>query len=379
MLEEFREYVRKWIRANTPEELKEKGSTIPFSGRYVDNLDELKRWHRKVYEAGLLGISWPKEYGGYGDDPIKELIAYEEFMKAKVPYGNPTAGIGMSIVGPSLIIAGSEDQKRKYVKRILTGEDIWCQGFSEPQAGSDLASIQTRAEDKGEYFEITGQKIWSSYAHLADYMILLARTGKPEDRHKGLTMFIVDMRSQGITVKPIRQITGKSEFNMVYFNNLKVPKENVIGKVNEGWKIATLVLNNERVNLSIPFILAAENALRNVLSNFKEKQKELELSILNLYATKLLYNRMLELYGKRKSPPGIEAAILKIISSEVLQEFYEFGVNNLDKETLIFEEPLSEASEFSLGLIASRAATIGGGSSEVLRNLIGESILKLPR
>ncbi|MEM0373682.1 MAG: acyl-CoA dehydrogenase family protein [Sulfolobaceae archaeon] len=372
MFEEFRERVRKWISENI-----ELGKQISRLSGEKDDLPLYKEWQRKVYEAGFLGISWPKEYGGYGDEPIKEFIAFEEFTRAGIPLGSPVAGIGLRVVGPSLIYAGSEDQKKRYLRKILTGEEIWCQGFSEPSAGSDLASIQTRAEDKGDYYEINGQKIWSSYAHLADYMILLARTGKPEDRHKGLTMFIVDMKSPGITVKPIRQITGRSEFNSVYFDRVKIPKENVIGKVNEGWRVAMIVLNNERFYIGLPMLLMVDGALKNISKSVRDL-KPIEDLLIEALATKFIYQRMSELY-KKGVVPGPETALIKLVGSELLQKVHEFAVNQLGPEALILERTEFTMPEIIYGLLASRSLTIAGGTSEILRNLLGELVLRLPK
>jgi len=372
MYEEFRERVRKWISENL-----EFGRQVARLSGTKDELPIYKEWQRRVYEAGFLGVSWPKEYGGYGDDPIKEFIAFEEFAKAGIPLGSPVAAIGLRVVGPSLIYAGNEEQKRRYLKKILTGDEIWCQGFSEPSAGSDLASIQTRAEDKGDYYEINGQKIWSSYAHLADYMILLARTGKPEDRHRGLTMFIVDMHSPGITVKPIRQITGRSEFNSVYFDRVRVPKENVIGNVNEGWRVAMIVLNNERFYIGLPMLLLIDGALKYISKHVKNL-KPIEDLLIEALATKYIYQRMSELY-KKGVVPGPETALIKLVGSELLQKFHEFATNELGLEALITERTDFTMPEIIQGLLASRSATIAGGTSEILRNLLGELVLRLPK
>jgi len=372
MFEEFREKVKKWISEN-----KEFGKQVAGLSGTREELPIYREWQRKVYEAGFLGISWPKEYGGYGDESIKELIAYEEFVKTGLPFGSHVAEIGLRIVGPSLIYAGSEDQKREHLKKILTAEEIWCQGFSEPSAGSDLANIQTKAEDKGDYYEINGQKIWSSYAHLADRMILLARTGKPEDRHKGLTMFIVDMNSAGITTKPIKQITGRSEFNAVYFDRVRIPKENVIGKVNEGWRVAMIVLNNERFYLGLPMLLMIDGAL-NYISKHVKNLKPIEDLLIESLATKSIYQRMSELY-KKGVVPGPETALIKLVGSDLLQKFHEFAINELGLEVLITEKTDFTMPEIIYGLLASRAMTIAGGTSEILRNLLGELVLKLPK
>ncbi|MEM3204337.1 MAG: acyl-CoA dehydrogenase family protein [Saccharolobus sp.] len=357
--EEFRAKLRDWISRNAPESLKNR--KILFETVEFDDYTELRQWQRMLYESGYLGITWPKEYGGQGLDPIYEVIAYEEFIRAGLPYGRSLGSIGLMVAAPAILKHGNEDQKKKYIRRILTAEDIWCQGFSEPSAGSDLAAIKTKAEDKGDYFIVNGQKIWSSYAHLADYMILLARTG--DDKYKGLSMFIVDMKQDGIKVSPINQITGKSDFNTVYFTNVKIPKENVIGKIGEGWKIAMTVLNHERFSLGITMLFAAKKALED-LKDGEEIREDLE-------GLEAFYRRLL-VKLRRGEEIDVEGAILKLVSSELLQKIYEIAVTKHDLETIMRDK-------WYLGMISSRGRTIAGGTSEILRNLIGERALDLPK
>ncbi|MEM0092707.1 MAG: acyl-CoA dehydrogenase family protein [Saccharolobus sp.] len=357
--EEFRAKLRDWISRNAPESLKNR--KILFETVEFDDYTELRQWQRRLYESGYLGITWPKEYGGQGLDPIYEVIAYEEFIRAGLPYGRSLGSIGLMVAAPAILKHGNEDQKKKYIRRILTAEDIWCQGFSEPSAGSDLAAIKTKAEDKGDYFIVNGQKIWSSYAHLADYMILLARTG--DDKYKGLSMFIVDMKQDGIKVSPINQITGKSDFNTVYFTNVKIPKENVIGKIGEGWKIAMTVLNHERFSLGITMLFTAKKALED-LKDGEEIREDLE-------GLEAFYRRLL-VKLRRGEEIDVEGAILKLVSSELLQKIYEIAVTKHDLETIMRDK-------WYLGMISSRGRTIAGGTSEILRNLIGERALDLPK
>lgn len=355
---EFRERLRKWIIENAPLNLM--GKKILFDTVEIENYEELRSWQRKLYEAGYLGITWPKEYGGQGLDPIYEIVAYEEFLKAGLPYGRSLGSIGLMVAGPAILKHGSEEQKRRYLPRILSAQDIWCQGFSEPEAGSDLANISTMAKDKGDYFEINGQKIWSSYAHIADYMLLLARTGS--DKYKGLTMFIVDMKQEGVKTSPINQITGKSEFNIVYLNNVKVTKDNVVGNVNEGWKVAMTVLNHERFFLGVSMLFSSKRLLEEFnIPELREEVKGLE----------AFYKRLLIKVRKGEEIDAL-GAVLKLVASEVLQKIYERAVTEMDLSKIMEEG-------WYLGMLASRGRTIAGGTSEIIRNLIGERILKLPK
>ena len=355
--DEFRQKLREWIRQNAPPNLRVK---ILFETAEIEDYNELRRWQKKLYEAGYLGITWPKEYGGQGLDPIYEVIAYEEFIRAGLPYGRSLGSIGLMVAGPAILKHGTEEQKKKYLPRILSADDVWCQGFSEPQAGSDLANISTRAEDKGDYFVINGQKIWSSYAHLADYMLLLARTGP--DKYKGLTMFIVDMKQDGIKVSPINQITGKKEFNIVYLNNVKVPKENVVGKVNDGWRVAMTVLNEERFFVGVTMLFVSKYLLEKI--NIPELKEDIE-------GLEAFYKRVL-VKLRRGEELDIEGAILKLVSSEILQKIYEKAVSEKGLEEIMNEG-------WYLGMLASRGRTLANGSSEILRNLIGERAFKLPK
>jgi len=368
---EFRAKVRKWLEDNAPPELK-MSSGGWFSGWFSVDVELVRKWQRKAYEAGYIGISWPKEYGGWGEDPFKEIIVREEFAKFNVPYDG--IGLGIPVVGPTLLAHGNEEQKKRYIKKILTAEEIWCQGFSEPNAGSDLANIQTKAEDKGEYFEVTGQKIWSSFAHVADFMLLLARTGSPSDRHKGLVMLILDMKSQGVRVSPIKQITGNTDFNIVYLDKVKVPKENVIGKVGEGWRIAMSTLNRERLNVGIATVFAAERAIMQLLSIIRNQEVE-DLAI-EIYAIKSYYKRIIERIRKGYDI-GPEITLVKLKGSESLQRVYEEAVRNIGLEGLVIEEGFPKS--WIIGLLGSRGRTIAGGTSEILRNVIGEIILGLPK
>jgi len=367
--EEFRNSIREWIRRNAPMELMNRRILIDTTE--IDDYSLLINWQRKLYEAGYLGITWPKKYGGYEMDPIYELIAYEEFTNSGLPYGRSLGSIGILVAGPAILNHGSEEQKAKYLPRILKAEDIWCQGFSEPSAGSDLASLKTRAEKRGNTYVIKGQKIWSSYAHLANYMILLARTG--EERYKGLTMFIVNMKQEGIKVSPITQITLKGEFNSIFIENAVVPEENVIGREGDGWKVAMTVLNHERFLNGVSQMFVSEKTLNMLKDRGKAKGVKIDVEDIEIevIALKAFYERILDKL-RRGEELGEESAVLKLRASELLQEVYNAAVKNFDYEELVKEK-------WFLGMLSSRGRTIAAGTSEILRNLIGERILKLPK
>ncbi len=229
---------RSWLDANLP-----KGATKATSpGRRLDR--SASQWHNKMHAAGWVGISWPKEYGGRGASLVQQVIYQQEIARANPP--TLVNGLGILLVGPTLIHWGTEEQKKRYVPKILSAEEIWCQGYSEPGAGSDVASLSTRAIEEGDYFIVNGQKVWTSDAHHADLCILLVRTDPDAPKHKGISYILVDMHSPGVRVRPLVQITGDANFNEVFFEDVKVPKRNLIGEKNQGWQVAITTLMFER-------------------------------------------------------------------------------------------------------------------------------------
>jgi len=242
--EAFRQRVRRWLEANIPDDWTRFGlSEVPRPEAYAF----LRKWQATLYDAGFIGITWPKEYGGQGLTFVEEMILHQEMALQKAPPMLNVLGVGMA--GPTIIAYGTEEQKKRYPAKILSCEEIWCQGYSEPNAGSDLASLQTRAVKDGEHWVINGQKVWTSLAHIADWMMLLARTDPDAPKHKGITYFLLDMKSPGVTVKPLKQLTGDAEFNEVFFDNVRVHESRVLGGVNNGWAVGLTTLMYERLAL----------------------------------------------------------------------------------------------------------------------------------
>src|SRR5438552_6442263 len=239
----FRDEVRAWLTTNTPPEWAGDTNAEDRS----DYISYLRDWQRKLYEGGWAGISWPQQYGGRGAALMEKAIFQEELARANTPQLIGT--IGLSLVGPTIIAMGTGAQKSRYLAPILSGEEIWCQGFSEPNAGSDLASLGTKAIRDGDNFIVNGQKTWTSFAQLADLCLLLVRTDSEAPKHKGITCLLVNMRSEGISVRPLRQMSGDSGFNEVFFSSVRVPVSQVLGEVNHGWTTAITALMNERANL----------------------------------------------------------------------------------------------------------------------------------
>ncbi|PWU18635.1 MAG: acyl-CoA dehydrogenase, partial [Candidatus Rokuibacteriota bacterium] len=244
--ESFRDEVRTWLDKNLPGDWAARlrqGSDVPRPEAYA----LLREWQRRMNDAGFVGLTWPKEYGGRGLSFMEEMILHEELALHRAPPALNILAIGMA--GPTIIAYGTEEQKKRYPPRMLSCEEIWCQGYSEPNAGSDLASLQTRAVRDGEYFVVNGQKVWTSLAHLSDWMMLLARTDPAAPKHKGITYFLLDMHSPGVTVKPLKQITGDAEFNEVYFDNVRIHESQILGGLDNGWAVGMTTLMYERLAL----------------------------------------------------------------------------------------------------------------------------------
>src|SRR5205807_734549 len=241
---EFRREFRAWLDANLPDDLKVEDAQEQRVSPDRDTLEKRRAWQKKMQAAGWVGLSWPKEYGGRGASFMQQVIFDEEYFRARAPILPGT--VGMSLLGPTLIHWGTEAQKKRYLPKILSCDEIWCQGYSEPGAGSDLAGLRTRAVDKGDHFLVNGQKVWTSGAHFADWCFLLVRTDPEAPKHHGISYLLVDMRTPGITVRPLVLLNGHRHFNEVFFEDVAVPKDNLVGPLNQGWKVAITTLMFER-------------------------------------------------------------------------------------------------------------------------------------
>ncbi|MBI4589945.1 MAG: acyl-CoA dehydrogenase family protein, partial [Candidatus Rokubacteria bacterium] len=328
--EAFRDTLRRWLEVNAP------GDWAKLRQRFSTRDEQiafLRDWQRRLYEAGYVGLHWPKEYGGRGATIMEQAIFCEEMARARAPE-LPNA-IGLDMAGPAIIRHGTEAQKRRYLRKILSGEEIWCQGFSEPNAGSDLAAVETRAERRNGTFVVNGQKVWTSFAHYAQWCILLARTDPKAPKHKGLTYFLVDMRTPGVTVKPLRQLNGDAEFNELYLENVEVPVENVLGQVHEGWSVAITTLMFERG----PRTLSRQLVLRQAIDAAIELARRLERDGRKLATDPLIRQRLAQFvidcqalrYSTlrtltrllRGEPPGPEGSASKLFWSETWQRLLE--------------------------------------------------------
>ena len=384
--EAYRRRVRAWLDANQPPP-----RTDEARARINEDLlwERKKRWHRQLYAGGWIGLSWPREYGGRGATFIEQVIYQQELARLNLSGGINVLGIIMN--GPALMQWGTEEQKRRYLQPILTADEIWCEGMSEPGAGSDLASIQTRAELQGDYLIVNGQKVWTTVAQRADFCQLFVRTDPSLPKHKGMSALIVDMHSAGVTVKPLKQVTGDAEFNEIFFEDVRVPKENLLGPLNGGWQVLVSTLMHERFGISETVAggevilsqlveLAKGTVLNGISATFDEGIRQALAQFACELAAKK-YNGLRALTKRLKGlPPGAEASIGKLVSTELSQRMTKFATRLLGPyATLERHSSFAPEGDWMRRQLWVEALTIAGGSSAVQKNMIGERILQLPK
>jgi alkylation response protein AidB-like acyl-CoA dehydrogenase len=365
----FQDEVRAWLGENHPG---------PEPDTEQAKFEFRRAWQRELHEAGWAGISWPKEYGGRGATLIEQVIFSEEMTRAKAP--SPANVLGLVMGGPVVIAHGSEEQKERFLEPILSGEEIWCQGFSEPESGSDLASLKTRAVREDGGWRVTGQKVWTTYAHEAKWCMLLARSDADAPKHKGLTYFICDMDQDEIEVRPLRQITGEAEFNEIFLEGAYIPDENLVGGEANGWNVAITTLMHERAGLGAASAITVRRELDELIALINERglggdpmirQRIAEVKIgveaLRLGALRALTQQM------KVGIPGPEGSVAKWEWAMVNQKLTELAVDVLGPDALVPE------SEWAYRFLRARANSIEGGTTEVMKNIIAERVLGLPK
>jgi alkylation response protein AidB-like acyl-CoA dehydrogenase len=384
----FRERVRTFLKANLPAGWGTPDFVMPSGDAHQEFLRD---WQRRLNAAGLLGLQWPKEYGGQSASPAEVAIFSEEAAFVRAP--DPLNVLGLYLAGPTIMVHGTPEQKRRHIPKILSCEEVWCQGFSEPGSGSDLASLRTRAEAVGDHFLVNGQKVWTSYAHYADWCMLLARTDPQAPKHRGLSFLLVDMKSPGVTVKPLRQMTGEADFNETFFDNVEVPRANVLGAVNDGWRVAMTTLANERGAGGVAAgarYLAALMAIVELCRRSKRNGKPAPADPLIRQQLAQLYVdlRGLRCTGYRiatmlrdGTASGPISSIVKLTWSELNQRMQNF-VMELQGPASQFVAGCDYAVEngrWQYEFLRSRANTIEAGTSEVQRGILAERVLGLPK
>lgn len=358
---QFRARLREWLEAN-----------VPASG--VSSWEDRVAWQRKLADAGWLGLSWPKQHGGQGATLAEQQIYNQEMSRARGP--ELANGIGLMIAGPALIAAGSPEQQSRYLPPILTATEIWCQGFSEPNAGSDLAGLQTKAVSDGDHYVVTGQKIWSSNSRNATLCLLLARTDSDAPRHKGISAMVVDLTSPGATVKPLAQITGDEEFGEIFLDEVRVPKANLVGGENEGWIVAMKTFERERANIAMSLSVRLGRQLEQLVAAARGRDDDAQ--VRRQVAQAWVDGETLRLTCERLGEQlyGFHSSLIKIAWAETNQRLQELGLSLAGPEAALLPEG-SESWQF--GYMRSRGNSIEGGTSEILRTIVAERVLGLPR
>jgi alkylation response protein AidB-like acyl-CoA dehydrogenase len=384
--ETFRKEVRTWLKNNLPKKDKTISDLPPHD---PERVRRGKEWQHKLYDAGYVAMSWPKEYGGQDADVMRQTIVNEELVLARAP--GLVGASGLTMLGPTLIQYGTEEQKRRYLPKLLTAEEIWCQGYSEPGSGSDLASLRTRAELVGDEFIVNGQKVWTSNAQFSDWMFCLVRTDPEAPKHRGISYILIDMKTPGITVRPLAQMTGDAGFNEVFFEDVPVPRVNLVGELNQGWMVANATLFHERNMLgsTTRTQLMMQNLIRLARSRQRYGKPAAEDPVIRQKLADLLtrveamkYHSYRQLTDTIKGrSPGIGAMVNKLVGTELNHDICALALEILNSYA-----PLNRGSAhvidhgtwpyefmFTLGLV------IGGGTSQIQKNIISERGLGMPK
>ena len=376
----FRATLRAWLADNRPA----RGERVPHDdASLAEEFIFLRDWQRRLHDAGYVGLAWPREYGGRGAPPVQQAILNEELARARAP--QLLNRVGINNAGPTLIAHADEALKRRLLPPILTGEEVWCQLFSEPNAGSDLAAVRTRAELDGDHFVVTGQKVWTSYAQFARWGILLARTDPALPKHRGLTYFILDMQSPGIGIRPLRQLTGSTEFSEVFLDAVRVPRAHVVGDVNRGWEIALTTLAHERgTGFAFKEQVLQRIALEEVMALARARssagdprvRQEVARGWIDVEVMRLMNCRTLTRL-ERGEEPGPESSLVKLFWAHLTQRLHELALELLGPEAQLSTG--SDGGRWQQAFLWSRVGAIAGGTSEVQANIIAQRILGLPR
>jgi alkylation response protein AidB-like acyl-CoA dehydrogenase len=385
--EAFRTEFRTWLEANMPRDWRDDGELADPDTK--SEFERRRAWHRKLYDAGWMCIHWPKEFGGRGATLMQQFIYHQELDRAKAP---PVVNFqGIARVGPTLMQWGTPEQKARYIPKIPSADEIWCQGLSEPDHGSDLAAVQTRAVDNGDHFLVNGSKVWTSNAHHADFSTLLCRSDTTAPKHRGLSYLLVDLRSPGVTIRPLVQITGESGFNQVFFEDVAVPKANLVGVWNQGWQVAITnmmferTIHGGRTDMMVEVRQLGELAKqvqRNGRPAFEDGYVRGRIAGFACEAEGLKYTSMRQLTRQlRGLPPGPEGSVMKLGTTDLNLRIQKFAMELLGPYSQ-FEYRAAcaiDRGKWSHRMLAARRGTIAAGTNEIQHNIIGERVLGLPK
>jgi len=375
----FRSDLRQWFTETIPKFFP--GERTP---RARLALDGARRWSRALFDAGYAGLTWPEEYGGRGLPVQYQAIMLDEQARAGAPEHLGIVGIGHA--GPTIIAHGTAEQKAKYLEPILSGEAIWCQGFSEPESGSDLAAVRTRARLSDDRWIIDGQKIWSSFAHIADQCILLVRTDPNASKHDGLSYLLVDMKTPGIEIRPIRQITGDSEFNEIFFTGVEVPQDAILGQVGQGWQVAMTTLMHERATTGLTFVANLDTVVNRLTQYLNDVGADGDPLVRDQFARIWIDLQGLRFTNYRSLAvaatgrvPGPEGSIVKLAWSVTNQSVTRLAQQVAGPYALLSDSGEPWGGYWVYEQLRSRANSIEAGTSEILKNIVAERVIGLPR
>jgi alkylation response protein AidB-like acyl-CoA dehydrogenase len=380
----FRAEARAFLEANA-EPKSQARPVLRTGGVTAEDVQRCKAWQAKKANAGFAGLTWPRRFGGREASPILQVIYNQEEEDFVVPRGLFEIGLGMCI--PTMMAYAKPEQLDRYVRPALHGEEVWCQLFSEPAGGSDLAALRTRAEKDGDHWVINGQKIWTSGAHLSDFSIIVVRTDPNVPKHEGLSFFFLDMKLPGIEIRPIHQMSGASHFNEVFFSDVRVPDAQRLGAVGQGWKVSLTTLMNER--------LAVGDERRPDVDDLLELSRRVDIDGQPAIRNPAVRERIAEWFARsqglkftrfrtitalsRGETPGPENSIHKLVNASKLQDIASYGLDLMGEGGLVMDDDIAEAfAMFQAGLLSSPSSRIAGGSDEILRNIIAERVLGLP-
>jgi alkylation response protein AidB-like acyl-CoA dehydrogenase len=367
--ESFRDELRSWLGDNPPGPEPD-GDLAGFEFR--------RDWQRRMHAAGWAGVSWPQEYGGRGATLVEQAIYNEEMVRAQAPSAANVLGLAMG--GPTVIAHGTDEQKRRYLEPILSAQEIWCQGFSEPDSGSDLASVKTRGVRDGDEWVVTGQKVWTTLAQHAKWCMLVARTDPDAPKHQGLTYFLMDMEQDAVQVRPLRQITGEAEFNELFMEEARIPAENIIGGEGNGWAVAITTLMHERATLAFGLQIAVKLSLRQLMDEAKRVGAAADPEVRDRLAQLYIESEVLRLNAyrglsaiMRDGVPGPEGSLGKWQWAEVNQALTELAMDLRGPRAVLYDDT------WTFRFLRARANSIEGGTTEILKNIVAERVLGLPR
>jgi alkylation response protein AidB-like acyl-CoA dehydrogenase len=382
-LERTRADFRQWLAGNLPDLSAWK--RLRDDGPVPERIAFLKDWQRRLYDAGWIAVHWPSQYGGRDASLLDHLAVHEELVHAEAP---PLInGPSISIFGPTLLVFGRPEQKQRYLPKLLSAEDVWCLGFSEPNAGSDLASLRTRAARDGDDWVINGQKVWTTYANQADYCMFLVRTDSSAPQHKGISCLIVPLRTPGVTVRPLREMTGDIDFNEVFLENVRVPADSVVGEVNKGWQVILTALGHERGTLLLVDYVRRQEDLARLQRLLRRRGKAAERTTRQQFTQLCIEVEIMKQHcfkvmsDLEQGRPQSDVSVLKLFGSELAQRLEDFALSLQGPYAQLWRgaSRAIDDGQWQHGWLMARAFTIASGTSEVQRNIIAQRLLGLPR